>query len=59
MGPLPTLDLTVASVTIVDAESPFWDKVVILHGLRRWFDARQVLRGVASASHAIITICID
>jgi hypothetical protein len=22
----------------------FWDKVVILHGLRRWFDARQVLR---------------
>lgn len=41
---LPDLDLTVANVTIVDAERTFWDKVVILHGLRRWFDARQVLR---------------
>lgn len=41
---LPELDLTVADVTIVDAERTFWDKVVILHGLRRWFDARQVLR---------------
>lgn len=41
---LPALDLTVANVTIVDAERTFWDKVVILHGLRRWFDARQVLR---------------
>lgn len=41
---LPNLDLTVANVTIVDAERTFWDKVVILHGLRRWFDARQVLR---------------
>jgi len=41
---LPDLDLTVANVTIVDAERTFWDKVVILHGLRRWFDAREVLR---------------
>lgn len=41
---LPALDLAVANVTIVDAERTFWDKVVILHGLRRWFDARQVLR---------------
>jgi hypothetical protein len=41
---LPDLDLTVANVTIVDAERTFWDKVVILHGLRRWFDARGVLR---------------
>ena len=41
---LPDLDLTVGNVTIVDAERTFWDKVVILHGLRRWFDARQVLR---------------
>ncbi|MBZ9646289.1 nucleotidyl transferase AbiEii/AbiGii toxin family protein [Sphingobium sp. 3R8] len=41
---LPGLDLTVANVTIVEAERTFWDKVVILHGLRRWFDARQVLR---------------
>ncbi|MFT4027884.1 MAG: nucleotidyl transferase AbiEii/AbiGii toxin family protein [Novosphingobium sp.] len=41
---LPDLDLTVSNVTIVDAERTFWDKIVILHGLRRWFDARQVLR---------------
>lgn len=41
---LTTLDLTVPNVTIVDAQRTFWDKVVILHGLRRWFDARQVLR---------------
>jgi hypothetical protein len=41
---LPDLDLTVANVTIVDPERTFWDKIVILHGLRRWFDARQVLR---------------
>jgi len=41
---LSGLDLTVANVTIIDAQRTFWDKVIILHGLRRWFDARQVLR---------------
>lgn len=41
---LSDLDLCVGNVTIVDAERTFWDKVVILHGLRRWFDARKVLR---------------
>ncbi len=39
------LDLLVTKVTTVDAERTFWDKVVILHGLRRWFDRRGVLRG--------------
>ncbi|MDZ7753189.1 MAG: nucleotidyl transferase AbiEii/AbiGii toxin family protein [Gammaproteobacteria bacterium] len=42
---LPTLDLTVPSVRTVDPERTFWDKVVILHGLRRWFDKRGELRG--------------
>ncbi len=37
-------DLGIDNVTIVDAERTFWDKVVILHGLRRWFDIRGVLR---------------
>lgn len=41
----PDLELTVPNVTIVDAERTFWDKVVILHGLRRWFDIRGELRG--------------
>lgn len=39
------IDLTVANVTVVDAERTFWDKVVILHGLRRWFEIRGELRG--------------
>ena len=42
---LPAIDLTVPNVTIVNAERTFWDKVVILHGLRRWYDIRGQLRG--------------
>lgn len=42
---LPGLDLTVPNVTVVDAERTFWDKIVILHGLRRWFEVRGELRG--------------
>ncbi|MGB5077355.1 MAG: nucleotidyl transferase AbiEii/AbiGii toxin family protein, partial [Sphingorhabdus sp.] len=42
---LPAIDLEVTNVTIVDAERTFWDKVVILHGLRRWYDIRGQLRG--------------
>lgn len=42
---LPALDLTVPNITIVNAERTFWDKVVILHGLRRWYDIRGQLRG--------------
>jgi hypothetical protein len=39
------IDLAVPNVTTVDAERTFWDKVVILHGLRRWFENRGDLRG--------------
>jgi hypothetical protein len=39
------LDLAVANVTTVDPERTFWDKVVILHGLRRWYERRGELRG--------------
>ncbi len=39
------IDLSVANVTTVDAQRTFWDKVVILHGLNRWFDRRSELRG--------------
>jgi hypothetical protein len=42
---LPALDLTVPAVRTVDPERTFWDKVVIAHGLRRWFDKRGELRG--------------
>jgi hypothetical protein len=42
-GHAPGLDLNVDNVTIVEPERTFWDKVVILHGLRRWHHRRSVL----------------
>ena len=39
------VDLSAANITVVDAERTFWDKIIILHGLRCWFDRRGVLRG--------------
>jgi hypothetical protein len=39
------MDLSVANVTTVVAERTFWDKAVILHGLRQWFEKRDALRG--------------
>lgn len=41
----PGLDLEVPNITVVDAERTFWDKVVILHGLRHWYESKGVLRG--------------
>jgi hypothetical protein len=41
---LPALDLTVSNVTTVKPERTFWDKVIILHGLRQWHDRRGELR---------------
>ncbi|HEY2356111.1 MAG TPA: nucleotidyl transferase AbiEii/AbiGii toxin family protein [Phenylobacterium sp.] len=42
---LPGLDLVVDGVTTVDPERTFWDKVVIAHGQRRWFDKHGQLKG--------------
>ena len=42
---VPDIDLSVGNIPIVDAERTFWDKIVILHGLRRWFDIRGELKG--------------
>lgn len=47
---MSAMDLVVPDVVTIDAECTFWDKIVILHGLRRWFDNRGVLR-----QHAITT----
>ena len=41
---LVDLDLEVRNVTTVKPERTFWDKVIILHGLRQWYDRRQELR---------------
>ena len=38
------LDLRVSNVVTIEAERTFWDKIIILHGLRQWFDRRGVLR---------------
>jgi Nucleotidyl transferase AbiEii toxin, Type IV TA system len=38
------LGLRVEHVTTVAADRTFWDKIVILHGVRKWFESRGVLR---------------
>lgn len=35
---------TVNNVVTIEAERTFWDKIIILHGIRRWFDIKGVLR---------------
>lgn len=41
---LPHVDLRVTNVTTVQPERTFWDKIVILHGLRQWYEQRGELR---------------
>jgi hypothetical protein len=41
---LPDLNLTVTNVITVKPERTFWDKIMILHGLRQWHDRRGELR---------------
>jgi hypothetical protein len=38
------VDLSVSAVITVKPERTFWDKVMILHGLRQWHDRRNELR---------------
>jgi hypothetical protein len=41
---LNELDFSVPNVTTVKPERTFWDKIIILHGLRQWHDRRGELR---------------
>jgi Nucleotidyl transferase AbiEii toxin, Type IV TA system len=41
---VPDIDLAVAGITTIQPTRTFWDKVVILHGLRAWFENRGELR---------------
>jgi hypothetical protein len=41
---IPDIDLTVKDVTTILPQRTFWDKVVIVHGLRAWFERRGELR---------------
>jgi hypothetical protein len=38
------IDLAINNITTVAAERTFWDKIIILHGIRRWFERRGILR---------------
>ena len=40
----PSSQMRVDNVLTIDAERTFWDKIIILHGLRRWHDQRGELR---------------
>lgn len=42
---LQDLPFDITNVTTVDPGRTFWDKVVILHGLRRWWERRNELKG--------------
>jgi hypothetical protein len=61
MAEAPDLDLEVPIHAIVDVERIFWDKVVILHGLRRRYDSKGVLRngqsGLAAFLSALLICC--
>lgn len=37
-------DFTVPNVTTVAAQRTLWDKIIILHGLKQWFERRCVVR---------------
>ena len=50
--------LAVPNITTVDPGRSFWDKVVILHGLRRWWDRRGEVRGGGQRFHVIIMMSI-
>jgi nucleotidyltransferase AbiEii toxin of type IV toxin-antitoxin system len=41
---LPDISLEVTGITTVEPQRTFWDKIVILHGLRTWYDRRGQLR---------------
>lgn len=43
-GEAAGVDLAVPEVTTIEATRTFWDKVVIAHGLRRWYERRGELR---------------
>jgi hypothetical protein len=43
-GDLQSGNLAVTGVTTIEPARTLWDKVIILHGLRRWFERRGELR---------------
>lgn len=56
---LPNQDLAVSNVTTVDPRRTFWDKVVILHGQREWWDRRGELKGRRAARLPTLLRCLS
>jgi hypothetical protein len=54
------VDLAVPDVTTIEATRTFWDKVVIAHGLRRWYELQGELRqaGQRVSSHYYDLHCL-
>jgi hypothetical protein len=55
---VPGINLAVQGVTVVDAERTFWDKVVIIHGLRRWYEIAANCAATVNVFRATTTISI-
>jgi hypothetical protein len=55
---VPQLALRAEHVTTVVAERTFWDKIIIVHGVRSWFEKRGVLRGRVNAFRVTTTTSI-
>lgn len=41
---MSALDFSVSNVVTVEPQRTFWDKIIILHGLRQWYERRGELR---------------
>jgi len=41
---VPNMNLIVNGINTIKPERTFWDKVIILHGLRQWFERKNELR---------------
>lgn len=42
---LPDLDLTVPNIVMTDPRRTFWDKIIVLHGQRQWFESEGEFKG--------------
>jgi hypothetical protein len=47
-------DFSISGITTVEADRTLWDKVVILHGMRNWFETRGEVRQEGQRITAII-----
>jgi len=53
---VPAIPLSATGVTTVVAERSFWDKVIIVHGTRHWFEGAASCASKASGCLATTTI---